>query len=103
MTGKTASTARVAQRRARMARAGARRVEVTAPAQDAALIKAIASALRADDAKAEDLRQAIRPFVTLPPAQSGAELLAALRSGPLFDLDVDALRDRGPGRIVDLE
>lgn len=93
---------RVSRHRKRMATAGAKRVEVTVPLQDAPLVKAIASALRSGDEDAELIRRTLQPRLTAPRAKTGAELVAFFRASPLTDAELKIERDRSTGRSADL-
>ncbi len=62
-----------------------RRMEVVVRAKDAVLVKSIAAALRADGAKAAELRAKLRLDQDVVRPKTGADLLAILRAGTLFD------------------
>ncbi len=76
---------------------------MTVPAEDAALVRAVARTLRVGGRPAEALRGRIAGSVAAPQAQTGRELLAFLRSSPLGGVELDIERDRSTGRVVDLE
>lgn len=97
---------RVARHRARMVSSGARRVEVTVPAGDAALVREVAGLLRSGGVKARQVRKAMAPLLSRHQARTGAELVAFLRGSPVADegaVDFDGVRDRSAGRVADLE
>ena len=93
-------TSRVARHRKKVARSGARRVEVTIPSRDAVLIKAVAGALRSDGEEARRIREMLEAILTLPKARTGKELVAFFRSSPLVDVEFE--RDRSTGRRADI-
>lgn len=94
---------RVVRHRAKVAAQGARRVEVTVPAQDVGIVKAVAGALRAGGDEARQVRDALASLTAVEPARTGAELLAFLRASPLVGEDLTIERDRTLGRVVDFE
>lgn len=94
--------ARVALHRKKVAASGSRRVEVTVPNRDAALVKSIAESLRCGGKRADLIRESLGPIVTTARAKSGSELVAFLRSSPLVQEQIDVTRDRSEGRSVDL-
>jgi len=105
-TSDNGSGKRVTLHRARMASSGARRVEVTVPAGDAALVREVAGLLRSGGAKARQVRKAMAPLLSRHQARTGAELVAFLRASPLANeggVDVEGLRDLSGGRVADLE
>ena len=97
------SKPRVMRHRVRAAAEGLRRVEVAVPANDAGLVKAVGSALRAGGDDAERVREAFASMTAMEPARTGAELLAFLRASPLVGEDLTTERDRTTGRAIDLE
>lgn len=99
---KTQQASRVSRHRRRIATGGAKRVEVTVPLQDAPLVKAIAGALRSGGEEAELIRQSLQQRLTVPQANTGAELVAFLRASPLTDVDLAIERDHSTGRMADL-
>ncbi len=99
---RTRESARVSRHRKRVAASGAQRVEVTVPFRDAALVKAIAGALRLDGREAEHIRRSLQPVLTTPRARTGAELLAFLRASPLTETDLPIERDSSTGRTAEL-
>mgnify|MGYP003627736045 CR=1 FL=1 len=94
---------RVLRHRSRNAVLGSRRLEVTVPAGDAALVKAVAGVLRAGGADARSLREALLPMVATPKARTGAELVRFFRASPLAETGLAVERDASTGRSVDLE
>lgn len=97
------SKCRVIRHRVQAAAEGTRRVEVTVPANDAGLVKAVAGVLRAGGDEARMVRDALASMLAIEPASTGAELLAFLRASPLVGEDLTVERDRTTGRVVDLE
>ncbi len=97
------SGARVARHRAKAAATGSRRVEVTVPAHDAPLVKAIAGALRSGGPEAERVRETLGPMVSSKKARTGVELVAFFRASPLASADLTFERDRSSGRSTDFE
>lgn len=95
--------ARVTRHRSRAAAKGSKRVEVSVPAGDAPLVKAIAGALREGGSTARHIREAIQPLVAAPKAKTGAELVAFFRNSPFVDAELAIERDRSGGRGVDFE
>ena len=98
---KTRNAARVARHRKRMAASGARRVEVTVPARDASLVKAIAGALRSDGEEAGFIRRSLQPVLATPRDRAGSELVAFLR-GSLTEAELSMERDEPPLSSVDV-
>ena len=94
--------ARVARHRMKVAAIGSRRVEVTVPNRDAALVKSIAESLRSGGKRADLIRESLKPIVATTKARSGAELVAFFRASPLVQDQLDITRDRSSGRSVDL-
>ena len=101
-TLRKASGARMTRYRDRQAREGLRRVEVAVPAEDAALIRRLASELRAGGAAAARLRAVVGGPDDFRPAETGEELVAFFRNSPLVGEDIDFERDPSTGRPVDL-
>ncbi len=66
------------------------------------LIKALAGALRGGDEEAACIRAALAPILASPKAQTGAELVAFLRSSPLVGAELELERDPSAGRAADL-
>ena len=97
------SKARVARHRTKAAANGSQRVEVTVPARDAELVKAIAGALRSGGEDANRLRETLQPMVSAKRAQTGAELVAFFRASPLVGANLTLERDKSPGRTIDFE
>jgi len=94
--------ARVALHRTKVVASGSRRVEVTVPKRDAALIKSIAESLRSGGKRAELVRESLKPIVATAKSRSGSELVAFFRASPLVQEELDVTRDRSTGRTVDL-
>ena len=67
---KTRDAARVSRHRKRTATSGARRVEVTVPARDASLVKAIPRALRSNGEEADLIRRSLQPVLATVPETS---------------------------------
>jgi hypothetical protein len=99
---KSPASSRMTRYRDRQTRTGLRRVEVAVPAEDATLIRRLASELRAGGEAAERLRAAVGHLDGFRPAQTGDELLAFFRSSPLVGEDISFERDPSPGRPIDL-
>lgn len=99
---KTSANSRMTRYRDRQALTGLRRVEIAVPAEDAALIRRLASELRAGGAAAERLRAALGEPDGFKPAQTGDQLLAFFRSSPLVGEDISFERDPSTGRPIDL-
>ncbi len=102
-SGREGAKQRVVRHRAKVAAQGARRVEVTVPAQDVGIVKAVAGVLRTGGDEAQRVRDALASLTAVEPARTGAELLAFLRASPLVGEDLTIERDRTPGRVVDFE
>ena len=73
------------------------------PADDAGLLKSLASVLRAGGDKASMVRDALAPIATAEIARTGSELIAFFRNSPLAGEELTFERDRSEGRSVDLE
>lgn len=73
------------------------------PAHDAALVKALAGALRSGGVEAERVRETLEPIVSSKKARTGAELVAFLRASPLASAGLTFERDRSAGRSTDIE
>ncbi len=94
---------RLLEHRRRMVASGARRVEVTVPAEDAPAIRDLAEALRSGGSRAKVARAALRtPIVKKSWFRSGAEFAEFFRNSPLAEVDLDLERDKSPGRPIDL-
>jgi hypothetical protein len=93
---------RVARYRARLAVSGARRIEVTVPAQDAEAIRRLAAVLRAGGEEAANARDRLDDLLPPRMAQSGRDLVAFFRASPLVGLELDLERDKSPGRDINL-
>lgn len=98
----TAGLNRVARHRRKLASLGAKRVEVTVPSRDAALVRDIADVLRRGGEPAREVRDSLHPLLKSRQAQSGKDLLAFFQASPLVGLDLEFPRDRSPGRDVNL-
>lgn len=94
---------RVVRHRVRATAEGLRRVEITVPANDAGLVKAIAGVLRAGGDEARRVRDAFASMTATEPARTGRDLVAFLRASPLVGEELVLDRDRTTGRSVDLE
>jgi hypothetical protein len=90
----------VQSHRSRLQRCGLVRAEVQIPAGDAALMRALAAALRADGGQAKRVRTAVRRALQTSDAPSILDLLAC----DLPDEPFDSLlkRPRDMGRDVEL-
>jgi hypothetical protein len=89
----------VARHRERLRRNGLVRVEVVVPEPDAAMIREIATGLRDDPARRDEVRERLRAAIALEPEQSVVDLLAV---DPDVDVDEYLVRIRGHGRDVEL-
>jgi len=98
----TQKTSRILRHRKKVAVGGSKRVEVTVPARDAPLVKAIAGALRSSGVEARRIRESLQPLLSTPRAKTGQELVAFFRTSPLADSDIQIERDPSVGRAVDL-
>ncbi len=92
----------MARHRTKATALGSKRVEVTVPARDANLVKAIAGALRSGGVEAQQIRESLQPVFSAPKAQTGAELVAFFRKSPLVGADLQLERDTSTGRSPDL-
>lgn len=102
-TPRTAARAsRVARHRRKTTGGGSQRVEVTVPARDASLVKAVAGALRLGGDDADRIRESLRPLMSASQASTGKELVAFLRSSPFVEIELPIERDRSTGRDIDL-
>ena len=93
---------RVARHRTRVAASGSKRVEVTVPSRDAALVKAIAGALRSGGEDAKRIRDSLQPIVSSSKAKTGSELVAFFRRSPLVGADLQVERDESTDRSAEL-
>jgi hypothetical protein len=75
-----------------------RRLKISVPAGDAALIRQVAAVLREGGEPAERLRGAVEQAARNRPAASGVQLVAFFRSCPLVGEDLVIERDCSPGR-----
>ena len=89
--------------RKKAAAQGAKRVEVTVPAEDAAFVRAVARTLKDGGRAAETLRRRLGGLVSPREIRTGGELIAALRSTFPKGMELEFERDRSPGRPIDLE
>lgn len=85
---------RVAEHRKQRRKAGVRRVEVSIPAADAGLLRAIAAVLRQGGPQAEALRGRIAVSVHPVRSNSGIDLVQFFQRSPLVGVDLDLERDR---------
>ena len=92
------SKGRVIRQRVPVAAEGLHRVEVTVPANDARLVRAVAAGLRAGGEDARRVRDALASVTAIKPARTGAELLEFLRTSPLVGEELTVERDRATGR-----
>jgi len=99
---KTRDAARVSRHRKRIAASGDRRVEVTVPARDVPLVKAIAGALRSNGEETKFIRRSLQPVLATPRVRTGSELVAFLRASPLTEAELSIERDRTAGRSAEL-
>lgn len=94
---------RVARHRKAVSATGGKRVEVTVPANDASLIKAVAGMLRSGGASARQVRETLHPMLSVPKARTGKELVEFLRMSPLAETELDIERDRSAGRTAEFD
>ncbi len=87
--------------RARLARRGLKRFEVTARETDRELLRTLARRLAEDGPEANRARAAVTELVADEPPKPGG-ILAALRRSPLVGAGLDLSRERIDGRRVDL-
>lgn len=97
------AAARVARHRVRVAASGMQRLEVSVPRADAPLLRSVARTLREGGERAVDLRRTLAAAAPPPVARTGAELWAFLRSGPLFDVELDIPRETTDRPPVEFE
>ena len=97
------SGAKVARHRTKVPAAGSQRVEVTVPAQDAPLVRAIAGALRLGGLEAKRVRETLKPMVSSKKALTGIELVAFFRASPFSNTKLTFERDRSTGRTIEFE
>lgn len=93
-----AGARRVQRHRDREERSGRARLEVTVPATDAELIRALAGRLRAGGNEAAAVRTALASLAVTSRARNGKELLAFFRASPLVGEELRFDRDRSLGR-----
>ena len=91
----------MARHRVKRSADGLRRIEVTVPVADTALIRAAAKAFREGGDEARALRETLAPTVVI--AQTGKELVAFLRASPLVGEHLEFERDGSTGRVVELD
>ncbi len=92
---------RLKRNRERLAMAGAKRVEVTVPVKDTALVRGLAATLRAGGERARRVRESLRSLVVARKATSGRELVAFFRASPLVGEELEFERDRSTGRAIE--
>jgi phage tail tape-measure protein len=98
----TGTAERVTRHRRRLARSGIRRIEVTIPAQDAALVRELAAALRSGGEEGRKIRARLQFAAGQTQAKTGKELVAFFRASPLVGLEIEFERDGSKGRPVEL-
>jgi hypothetical protein len=91
--------ARVHRHRSRNASQGLKRLEVTVPTEDAALVRALATQLRRGGEVAQHMRAQLQPL--LNHGSSGAELVEFFRNSPLVGSGVEFERDPSTGREIE--
>ena len=102
-SGKTPSGKdRVARHRRAVAASGVRRLEVSIPADDIAMVRKVAAALRGGGSPAERARTALRAAIVASGSGTGADILAFFQASPLAEVDLVLERDRTTGRPIDL-
>ncbi len=99
--GSAVPASRVARHRRKLAMAGAKRVEVTVPVKDTALVRGLAATLRAGGERARRVRESLRSLVVARKAVSGRELVAFFRASPLVGEELEFERDRSTGRAIE--
>lgn len=87
--------------RARLGKRGLARFEVLGRDADRELIRSLARLLCEDGPEASRLRAVVSQSIKGKPPQKGG-ILAALRSSPLVDADLDLTRSREKGRKVEI-
>lgn len=97
------SASRVARHRKAISATGGKRVEVTVPANDAKLIKAVAGVLRSGGVSARQVRETLHPMLSVPKARTGKELVEFLHMSPLAETELDIERDLSTGRTVEFD
>ena len=102
MVQKNKAALRVRQHRRRQAAAGSKRIEVTVPSGDAALLRALSVQLRAGGKSASRARASLHAVLKKNQPSSGADLVAFLRDSPLVGVAFDDLRERSIGRKFEL-
>lgn len=85
-----------------LTQAGVKRVEVTVPVEDSELVRGVAARLRAGGDDAAELRALLEERVAARRARTGVELVAFFRASPLTEVELEVVRDRSPGRPVNL-
>lgn len=93
-----AGAQRVQRHRERAERRGKTRLEVTIPAADVELMRAIAERLRAGGEQAAGVRAALADVAGRRRARTGKELLAFFRASPAVGVELAIERDPSPGR-----
>ena len=94
--------ARIARHRHDRKAEGVKRVEVTVPAADVALVREVAARLRGGGAEADRLRESPAPLRHRKPAETGQELVEFFLRSPLVGSGIDLERDRSTGPPIDL-
>lgn len=102
MSRKNKAALRVQRHRRRQAAAGSKRIEVTVPMGDAALLRALSVQLRAGGKVAASARASLHALLKGDEPSSGADLVAFLRASPLVGVAFDDLRERSIGRKFEL-
>lgn len=92
----------VATHRRALKAKGRRRLEVTVPAADADLVKAVAATLRAGGEEGERLRALLVASTRPQRARTGEELVAFFRASPLVAEEISFERDDSTGRTISL-
>lgn len=87
--------------RARLTQRGFARFEIMAVEADRELIRNLARRLAEEGPEAEQVREAVKTAVAGEPRKPGG-ILSALRRSPLAGADLDLLRPREDGRVVEL-
>ena len=91
----------LASYRRRLVEHGKARYEVRGLEADKDLVRSVARRLAAGDAAAARLRAELKEKIAGKPRSRGA-ILAALRGSPLVGVELQAARETGSGRGVDL-
>jgi hypothetical protein len=99
--GETAQERALKQYRGRLAARGMARFEVLGLEGDRLLIRELARRLAENDAKAAEIRAAVRGCIAGRAPSSGG-ILAALRRAPPEAAELDLTRSREDRRVLDL-